>query len=155
VPRSPGPEGTTSGDTSPPEGAKRAPHLLVEQAQRAPSRCHRRVTTLQQRGSMMQLSHRGDMRLIEGISRQCTLPREGPGWRQGGSGKPVELRAPGGMRRAWRPPACHHLVWKRPGQGKRPLEQVSVVSGGCPATIDARGLGQGIGPSQLRPPTTR
>ena len=60
--------------------------------------CHRAATTVQQRRSIMLASDyviRGRSRRSAGGAR---LPAAG--WRPGGGGKPVELRAPGGIRRA-------------------------------------------------------
>ena len=113
--------------------------------------CHRAVTTVQQRQSIMLASDfvvRGRSRRSAGGAR---LPAAG--WRPGGGGKPVELRAPGGMRRAGWLTACHRTVRRgghcranravRAGHPRRladvPLRSAASGSpGSCPETIWSR-----------------
>ena len=118
-----------------------------DQALRGSSRCHRPVTALQQRRCIMQASHRGDMREIEGISGQRTHPHH-PVWRQGrernarcasstgwhAEGRVASRMPPlgvAGLSLAW----CH---WDASfSEGTGPLGRASADHGGWPATIGA------------------
>ena len=80
--------------------------------------------------------------VTSGRSRSISGRRTPPGGPVGdrvGSGKPVELRAPGGMRRARRLFACHRFRCggaRKPAlEGTGPLERASAAVRRCPATI--------------------
>jgi hypothetical protein len=132
------------------DGGRRrgAPAVPGDQCDKASLWCHRPVTTLQQRRFIMQASHRGDMRYSRASAGSARPPRPWIGGREG-SGKPVAHRAPGGMRKAGWPPACHHLVsceaccWREPDRSGR----ASVGDGGWPATIGRSGHNPGQVPA--------
>jgi hypothetical protein len=80
---------------------------------------------------------------------------ESPGWRTGGSESPLNLRAPGGMRRTesfrMSPPGAlqlPHLL----SEGTGPFERASAGDGGCPATIGGRSRIPGHHPDGIRRP---
>ena len=78
-----------------------------EQGKRAVRRCHRAVTAVQQPSIMLTSES-----VARGRSRRSAGGARFPaaGWRPGGGGKPVELRAPGGIRRAGWLTVCHRTV---------------------------------------------